>query len=434
MPRRIVTTAVVVILALAGASFGFRKLAALRGESARVESVPSAPLVRAEKAVVQDYQEVLRGFGRALPLRRAEVVAEVAGVVREISPLLEAGTAILSAAGTDGAAAQPPVLVRLDERDLADMLARTEAEVDVAHAEIARLEANRRSLTERVAVADEELETASRELRRIAGLVPKTLSRSDLDAQRIRVNATQRQQLVIRALIHDNVEALVAARAALNVRTRAVDLARREKERARIRAPYPGRIEQRLVNVGERVRIGDPLFTIVDLSNVEVPIALAARRFDEVRPGAGAVARLPGTQAVLWEGAVSRVAPTINAEDRTFFVYIVIPGKPTENPAPPGAHLEIEVQGRLHPQVIPVPRRAFLGDRIFVAKPDGSGEAVIEVRRPTVTRQLAGTALVKGGLADGEFFLVTNIESVAAGSRVRLLTEETPTDPGGAER
>ena len=71
MLRRIIASAVVILLALALGAFGFAKLAGLRKESQRTKEVPPAPLVRAEQALAQDYQEVLRGFGKAMPLRRA---------------------------------------------------------------------------------------------------------------------------------------------------------------------------------------------------------------------------------------------------------------------------------------------------------------------------------------------------------------------------
>ena len=420
MLRRIIASAVVILLALALGAFGFAKLAALRKESQRTMEVPPAPLVRAEQALAQDYQEVLRGFGKAMPLRGAEVVSEVAGSVRDISPLLEVGTEI--ARKTEGEGDDTlPILVRLDDRDLDDLLERAKAEFAVAEAEAKRLKTNRGSLQARAVVVAEEVAAATRELRRIAGLVPRTLSKSDQDAQSLQVNARQRQLLVVEALIADNAGSSVAAAARLDVLTRAVSLAQREKTRALIRAPFPGRVVARHVNLGERVRVGDPLFTIVDLSRVEVPVALPARRYTEVHPGAPARARMPDTKGLIWEGVVSRVAPTIQAEDRTFYAYVVIQGEPGRNPAPPGAHLLVEVEGRLHPKVFAVPRRAFLGDRIFVAQLDGdTGEAVIEVRTPTVARLLPGAALVTEGLKNGEYYLVTNIESVAAGSRVRI--------------
>ena len=61
----------------------------------------------------------------------------------------------------------------------------------------------------------------------------------------------------------------------------------------------------------------------------------------------------------------------------------------------------------------------------------------MEVRTPKVARQLPGVALIEAGLADGELYLVSNIESVAEGSRVRLMVEgaETPVgDDDGAQR
>ena len=436
--RRTLTSIVLIVGVIAVGAFAFVRLASLRAESARTDVQPPAPLVRAQVAKRQAYQEVLRGFGKAGALRRATVTAEVAGVIEEVSPLLEAGASICAGRAADGATGAPgsgadatlPVLLRLDDRDFEDRLQRAQSELEVALAEKKRLQTNRVSLQARVKVAAEELETATAELRRIAPLVPKTLTKSDLDAQRMQVNARQGQLLVIEALVAENAESLLVADATIAVRNRQIALAQREKERTVIRPPYAGRIEARHVNVGERVRIGDPLFTIVDLSKVEVPVALPARRFLDVRPGAKAAARLPDGDEILWEGTVNRVAPGVQSEDRTFYAYVVIEGVPDENPAPPGAHLLIEVDGRRHEGVIPVPRQAFLGDRLFVATPDGdTGESIVTVRTPTVSRLLPGQALVTDGLEDGEAFLITNIESVAEGSRVRIAPTKADDDP-----
>jgi len=418
-----------------GAVTGYRKLASLKGQSQRTDQGPLPPLVRARAAQAQDYRESLRGYGRAVALRRTQVVAEVAGVVQEISPDLEAGQAI---ARQDGAL---PVLVSLDNRDLADQLARSEAEAQMAQADSARLTLLAKSLDKRLAVVQEELDAAQRELRRIASLVPKTLSKSALDAQRIQVSVRQRQALQLRSQAQENAESLNAAQAQITVRTRQVDLARRQFERARVRAPFPGRIEARHVHLGARVRVGDPLFTLVDLSRVEVPIALPAARYGDVARGARATARLPDTSAPLWEGQVARVAPEINAADRTFFAYVVIAGSTTRNPAPPGTHLLVSVEGRLFKDVFALPRRAFLGDRIFIARltsepteATDAREAVVEERTPQIVRLLDGVALVRRGLDDGDLVLVSNLESVAKGSVVRLAPSEEAVPIGGTER
>jgi len=431
--RRLITSLVVVLAAGFLGSTLFRKLAAQRKESTRSESHVPPPLVRAVTAHRGAYTETLRGYGRAQPLRRAQVTAEVAGVVLEVSPLLEPGTAITAAPDpTDGAGPRAdllPVLVRIDDRDLVDRLARARDDVAAADAEILRLATVKRSLRERLAVAEEELANAERELDRITPLVPKTLTRSDLDRQSLQVTLRQRAKLELQAQIQENGEAAKVAEARRAALLRTVSLAEREQGRAVVRAPFAGRIEARHVDVGEQVRVGDPLFTLVNLASMQVPIALAAGRYDEVAVGAPARVRLPDQDEAVWEGMVTRIAPQINAAERTFYAYLVVGGSDIQTSVPPGAHVLAEIEGRTHPDVVAVPRRAFLREHVFVASPapDGAeGVFVISERTPEVSRYLSGVALVTTGIEEGERILVTNLESVAEGSRVRLVIDEAP--------
>ncbi|MDA1195744.1 MAG: HlyD family efflux transporter periplasmic adaptor subunit [Planctomycetota bacterium] len=419
--RRTLTSVVLIALVLGAAGMGFTALASMRKESTRAQDGPLAPLVRVAVAQRTEYTETVRGFGRARPLRAATVAAEVVGLIVSVDPALEAGQIVEGAKGTASAL---PILVTIDDRDLVDRLERAKAEAEAAEAEITRLASQKGSLRERLSVTVEELEAAERELARIAPLVPKTLSLSDLDMQKIQVNLRQRARLLLQAEAQDNADAARMAEARLRALQRGVALAEREQGRAQVAAPFAGRIEARYVEVGERVKVGDPLFDIVDLSRIEIPVSLAAGRYEDVVAGARVVLRLPEHDEPLWEGTVERVSPSIDGERRTFFAYIEVPGTPGANRAPPGTHLVAEVQGRTHRDVVAVPRRAFLGDRIFVAKPGTrEGEAVVEVRRPTLVRMLPGVALVREGLADGEHYLLTNLESVAEGSIVRIEPE-----------
>ena len=435
LTRRLVTSALVIGIVLYAAVKGFGYFASMRKSSAKAEHGALAPLVRVVRAERLDHTEVLRGFGRARPMRTATVVAEVEGVVRAIDPQLEAGKLVevepRSPKTADGSVL--PVLVVIDDRDLDDRLERARDDVKAAEAELTRLGTQLGSLRERVAVTERELDAAQRELDRIAPLVPATISRSELDAQQIQVALRERAKLLLEAEIRQNADAVAAAEARLSSLRRGVTLAERAKTRARVRAPFAGRIETRHVEVGERVKPGDALFTIVDLSRMEVPVALPAGRYDEVAVGAAATLRLPEHGESLWTGTVTRKAPQIDSERRVFFAYLVVEGTPGENVVTPGAHLIATVEGHTHVGVIPIPRRAFLTEHLFVAVPDEGGEtATVHERVPTVTRYLAGFGLVKAGVEAGDLVLVTNLESVAEGSTVRIAPEGTAAPKEGA--
>jgi hypothetical protein len=93
-----------------------------------------------------------------------------------------------------------------------------------------------------------------------------------------------------------------------------------------------------------------------------------------------------------------------------------------------------DVEGPLHDDVIPVPREAFIEDAVFVVRAGEAGgpEVAAEVR-PTTVRVLPAAVLVKPaddaqGLRDGDRVVVSNLEDIADGSRLRTTgaTESAP--------
>ncbi len=383
------------------------------------------PVVRAQALRTQDYVENVRGYGVAHVLREARVTAEVAGVVREISPALRIGGRVeATAADGDGGPSASPPLIRLDTRDLEDAIARLEAAGTQIEAVLSQNRVEVASLDRQMEVAEHRMDTARDEEHRIERLVEqKTLPESDLDRQRLAVFALEQSQSEIGARREQAIAqrpVLEAQRAANRVEIRQ---ARRDLERAEIRAPFSGRVLARHVEVGSRVAPGTALFDIIDPARVEVGIALAAGQYDAVDRESRVKVRLRPGGEVVWEGTVDRIDAAIDAESRTFRVWVEVPGVAVA----PGAPVIADVTGRHHENVLAVPREAFLGPTVYVARPTGEGEeAVAQAVEPDVTALLPGVAIVKpspdgGGLDTGDLVVVTNLEDIADGSHIDVV-------------
>jgi RND family efflux transporter MFP subunit len=204
-------------------------------------------------------------------------------------------------------------------------------------------------------------------------------------------------------------------------------MARRDLGRTRVYAPFAGVVAARHVEQGDRVSPGTPLFDLIAPSRVEVEVALPAGRYGDVAEGARIRLRLREDAAMLVDTRVTRIGPRIDPEARTFPVYVDLDDDDVASPVPPGAHVVADVDGPLHAGVLPVPREAFLGDRVFaLVREDGEGAPVARERRPRVRAWLPGLALVEPGdgpedLGDGDVVVVSNLEDIADGSRVRTV-------------
>ena len=128
--RRIVVSVIVIVAAVGGGHVLLKELAALKKEPERSTTGPALPVVRVEILERRDHREMLRGYGVARALREARVSAEVGGIVREVSDMLEVGRfgrpPVHATNGSGDTAPTAPPLVRIDRQDLDDGLARSD--------------------------------------------------------------------------------------------------------------------------------------------------------------------------------------------------------------------------------------------------------------------------------------------------------------------
>ncbi len=419
---RLVPTLLLVALALGAGVAGFAALARQRKEPARSPTAVPRTAVRAPAVARATHRETLTGYGRARPLRRARVAAELAATVLRVAPELEAGTRVAS--GT--------ALVWLDDRDARAAAAGATARVAAARAALERAEADAAAVTEQHAAASGELAAARRELARVRGLVPQAASASEVDAQQMVVSVREQTTLALAGRLRTTAADVAARAADVRAAEAAEAAAALDVERSVVRAPWDGVIVSRAAQPGERVTPGAVLFDLVDPARVEVAVALPAARFGDVAAGAAASVRLHEDGAAVWSGSVARVAPAVDAERSTFDVFLEIEARAADSgaPVPPGAFVVAEVAGRTTADVFAVPREALVGDRLFVvelgaALADGGGrhEAVVHERRPHVARRLPDVVLVDSGLEPGERVVVTAVDRVAEGTHVIVLAD-----------
>jgi len=91
-----------------------------------------------------------------------------------------------------------------------------------------------------------------------------------------------------------------------------------------IRAMYDGYTGRKLVDVGEWVNPGMPVFEMVDLSRVKVTVDLPERHFGRVSTGSHATIVASGNGGEQLSGTVTGIAPRASEETHTFPVIIEV--------------------------------------------------------------------------------------------------------------
>lgn len=217
--------------------------------------------------------------GNIIPVQ-ADATGVVAKVLAEETQMVEAGD----------------VLVRLDAQRAQAALGQAEAELARAVRNVGALFASRRQacqkITARTAIRERTLHDLSRyKQASVNGAASRQLlqntedqlaaQEADVKEARAEFQAVQARVGGVSLINHPDVE---AAKARFNE-------AYVEFVRQNIRAPASGYVAKRRVQVGQRVRPGDPIMNIVPLDHLWVEANLWENRMEKVRPGQTAVIR-----------------------------------------------------------------------------------------------------------------------------------------------
>jgi RND family efflux transporter MFP subunit len=283
------------------------------------------------------------------------------------------------------------LLVQLDDRDRVLALRRQQASSMEAHA------AQIRASTLVAKAKDLEQRLAKLEKHELVSEEALAQARIDLRTARAAVAQTQAQA----ALRY--VEILTA---------------RRELDRARIRAPFSGRLSKRLVAVGDRVDVGTPLVELVGGAGLELHLYVPVSTVNRVKPEAPVRFRLAGRGARWHKGRLTRVLPVVDPLSRNQTAVVALPAPPPG--FTPGLAVEARlVVGRIADAlVVSSDALSRLGARWVVFKVQTGKARRVAVR---ILGEDDRKVAVSGGLAAGDPVVVVGNEALFPNAPVRVV-------------
>jgi len=167
------------------------------------------------------------------------------------------------------------VVARMDTRDLAASLKKSEAQVEQAHRAVDEATANVAQQTSQVVLAQQEIDRA-------IALVAKGFETKEVLDQR-------KQQLdSANANLEAAKQRVIEAQHALNASTHDVELYTVNIADNSLVAPKDGRIQYRIANIGEVLPAGGKVFSMLDISYVYMDIYLPTAEAGKVKIGADA--------------------------------------------------------------------------------------------------------------------------------------------------
>ena len=370
-------------------------LVRMRAAPARRPPEVLPPLVRVVPVERQTVRLRVHTNGTVIPRTESTLTAEVAGRIVSVSPRFVDG----------GFFEQGELLLEIDPADYREAVAAARARV--AEAEL--------RLAQERAAAD----VARREWRELGRERGSPLALRELQ--------------------------VAQAQAALEAARAAAERAERDLARTRIVAPYAGRVRQKLVDLGQFVGRGVALARVyaVDRAEVHLPVssrelawfdAPLARRGDAPRgrgPAVTLTARIAGREHQ-WTGRITRTIGEIDPRSRVITVVAEVTdpygrgGPAGRPPLAVGTFVDAAIEGHVVGHAFVVPSEAFFDDDTVLVVDD---DLRLRFRDVSVVKENRDDVVVSGGLEDGMRVLVTPLDAVTEGMRVRIAGPERTAPP-----
>jgi len=367
----------------------------LAGKQAPDRKAPPPPTPVVEVAVLQpqNYQLSEHSRGTVQPRTQGNLVAQVGGNIIRVANNFRPG----------GFFKKGEELLRIDPRDY-------QVAVTIAESELAQA---------KLALADEQ-------------------ARSDQalrDWQRLGLDG-QPSELTLRK------PQLAGARATVAAAEARLTQAKLNLERARVVAPYAGRVLTQTVDVGQFVSPGTILATIYASDALEVRLPLSSRQLAQIEAPRhyrdGVVSQQANTTVTLsadagndqhwqWPARLVRTEGAVDASSRQIFVVAQVDdpyardaeGRP---PLKVGQFVEAEIAGRDLEGVYVLPRSALHEpDQAWIVNADN------QLQRQTLSIAWRGTevVIVSAGLQPGDRVVTSALALATDGTPVRIAAEES---------
>ncbi|MCP5144923.1 MAG: efflux RND transporter periplasmic adaptor subunit [Gammaproteobacteria bacterium] len=206
--------------------------------------------------------------------------------------------------------------------------------------------------------------------------------------------------------------------------------AQQDIEYSTLSSPFEGYIGRRHVENLSEIAARTPVLTLVDLTSlvvrIEVPesVMILAQR-EGIRPDMYAV--FQGREEVQYPLVIKEISTQADAGTQTYPVTLSLPPI-TDLNVLPGMSAVVGVRPYARPEgqaeVVYLPSQAVLEDAggrfVFVASPDGGGQAVIDRRNVEVGQLSSFGIAVMSGLSSGEHVVTAGMSQLSAGQHVLL--------------
>jgi len=404
--KKVLTISLIVIIIVVLAIFLFNKRG---GDSSAVDSSKNSlknpkpeetPLsVKVAKASRGDLIIKLKSPGEAVTDRKIIIKAEVEGVVNKIN------------VKESQHVKKGDLLIELDDKKYM---------LEVDSAEASRLSKLSELLLEKK-FAGAENASVDYDRKKISKIIEQFENTKKLYQKglisREKFEDTQKEYEMVLIESGEKKDEIMAAAKGLTQAEVNVKKAKMNLQKTKILAPFQGIICDIQVSPGEHVTSGRELFTLVDISRINVHARVLESEIGKMEVGREVDLRFSAYPGKVFKGKVKAISPIVNAEDKTCKVIIDVANP--EEEIKPGMHAEVEIAAEIYENKLLIPQEAVLvrsGRKLVFVYDDG----LAKWRYIETGLENEDYAEVLDNVKEGELVLVDGHFTLSHDARVKI--------------
>lgn len=359
--------------------------------------------------VTREIRRVVESVGTLFPYDESTISAEIDGRVEEVT--VDLGDQV----------PQGTVMVRVADEEQKYLVAQNEAQLRQAmerlglKGEDEKVPDVRETPEPRRAAAD--LFDAEQRYKRTLDLKSQGIaSQADLDAALARYNSLKAAYDSTLYQTRNLVQMVEQFKAQLQ-------LQRKKLRDTSVRAPFSGAVKERMVTVGQYVRVNTPLLTLVRIDPIRLRLEVPERMAPWIKNGQIAEVSIEAFEGRKFTGKIWRISPTVDQSKRTFVVEALIDNPKGE--LKPGSYARARVPTDHIESIKLIPLKAvnyvFGANKAYVIASD-----TVEAREVRLGDRFDQEVEVIEGMRDGEQVATTQLPLLDSGTKVRTVVAAAP--------
>jgi RND family efflux transporter MFP subunit len=230
------------------------------------------------------------------------------------------------------------------------------------------------------------------------------------------------------------------AEAQANVQAAEAELqkAERDLQRTHIKVPYDGLVRSKQADIGQYVAPGTPLGVTFDIDTAEIRLPLSATDVSYLDlPSATDPADKPRLQVTLttgnnniggqWQAEIIRTEGVIDEKSRVTYAVaqVVDPygvlGRSHQAELKVGTFVRAEILGLRANNVFKLPRSVLRPDNTVLV---ANAERKLEIRQVNVLRAEPRSVYIRDGIVDGDMVITTSLDAAIPGTQLAISGED----------